>query len=162
MKRPDLMGVEREHVCLVESQRARKDGTIPSACCSTNTALLTAGTPAQYSAAFPRPGCADNWSPAGPGGMNISPQIYGVAGFRAARDTGDMDMDNGFDRQKGLTVVQTPGPFALEFPRFCGVLSTCDASVAGRMDTDAEDEAAVPRSVPPGGGGVGAFGPVDP
>jgi hypothetical protein len=32
----------------------------------------------------------------------------------------------------------------LEFPRFCGVLSTCGASVAGRMDTDAEDEAAVP------------------
>ena len=36
----------------------------------------------------------------------------------------------------------------VEFPRFCGVLSTCDASVAGRMDWNAEIEAAVPGPVP--------------
>ncbi len=36
----------------------------------------------------------------------------------------------------------------VEFPRFCGVLSTCDASVAGRMDWNAEIEAAVSGAVP--------------
>src|SRR4051794_3048669 len=36
----------------------------------------------------------------------------------------------------------------VEFPRFCGVLRTCGASAAGRMDCDAEDEAAVSGAVP--------------
>ncbi len=36
----------------------------------------------------------------------------------------------------------------LEFPRSCGVLSTCDASVAGGMDWNAEIEAAVPGGSP--------------
>ena len=36
----------------------------------------------------------------------------------------------------------------LEFPPICGVLSTCDASVAGRMDWNAEIEAAVSGGVP--------------
>ena len=36
----------------------------------------------------------------------------------------------------------------VEFPRVCGVLSTCGESVAGRMDWNAEIEAAVPGSVP--------------
>jgi hypothetical protein len=40
----------------------------------------------------------------------------------------------------------------LEFPRFCGVLSTCGASAAVGMDTGAEDEAAVSGAVPPRGG----------
>jgi hypothetical protein len=51
-----------------------------------------------------------------------------------------------------LTAAQ-PASLALalrrmEFPRFCGVLITCDASVAGRMDWNAEIEAAVPGAVP--------------
>jgi Protein of unknown function (DUF1003) len=33
-------------------------------------------------------------------------------------------------------------------PEFCGVLSTCDESVAGRMDWNAKVETAVPESVP--------------
>jgi hypothetical protein len=36
----------------------------------------------------------------------------------------------------------------LEVPHICGVLSTCDESVAGRMDWNAQVEAAVPGSVP--------------
>jgi hypothetical protein len=61
---------------------------------------------------------------------------------------------------KGL--ASSRGLGRLEFPRFCGVLSTCDASVAGRMDGNAEDETAVPGSVPARGGRVAQVGAVDP
>jgi hypothetical protein len=40
----------------------------------------------------------------------------------------------------------------MEFPRFCGVLSSCGASAAGRMDADAEVQAAVSGVVPVRGG----------
>ena len=36
----------------------------------------------------------------------------------------------------------------VEFPRFCGVLSTCGESAAGRMDWNAEVETAVSGAVP--------------
>jgi len=50
----------------------------------------------------------------------------------------------------------------LEFPRFCGVLSTCGESAAVRMDSNAKDTACLPGAVPAGGAGVGPSGPLDP
>src|SRR4051812_27298158 len=59
----------------------------------------------------------------------------------------------------GARILRT---WRLEFPRFCGVLSTCGESAAVRMDIDAEDEACLSGVVPAGGVGVGPSGPLDP
>ena len=57
---------------------------------------------------------------------------------------------------------RTPFWLEAEFPRYCGVLSTCGESAAGRMDSNAEDTACLSGAVPAGGVGTGPSGPLDP
>jgi len=63
---------------------------------------------------------------------------------------------------KRMTVSYHKRRNILEFPRFCGVLSTCGESVAVRMDSNAQDKACLSGAVPAGGAGTGPSGPLDP
>jgi D-alanyl-D-alanine carboxypeptidase len=65
----------------------------------------------------------------------------------------------GYDGDQDATIRDPENP-SVEFPRYCGVLSTCGESAAVRMDTDAEDEACLSGILPAGGVGVGPSGPL--
>jgi hypothetical protein len=80
--------------------------------------------------------------------MGSAPQIYAVAGFRAARDTGAMDMDNGYDRSRGLAAVQVPGPFAP--PPSDNPMCTNEGDVCGYevVERDGRAVQAMPISCP--------------
>lgn len=64
--------------------------------------------------------------------------------------------------RRGSYVTMIERAADLEFPRFCGVLTACGASVAGRMDIDAENEACLSGAVPARGAGAGSSGALDP
>ncbi len=79
--------------------------------------------------------------------------MSGGGGFERVVAEGFEDVIAAFEqfageREAGAVAADPLGQLEVEFPRFCGVLSTCDESVAGRMDWNAEIEAAVPGAVP--------------
>ena len=94
--------------------------------------------------------------------INAEAALDGFYILRTSLTETDLEAGDVVRAYKNLEQAPSRRGTGLEFPRFCGVPSTCGESAVKGWDTDAEDEACLPGAVPAGGAGAGPTWPHDP